>query len=217
MLASISGSLTHAVGNHGVYAVFGLMILAAVIPVASELVMLYAGAVAGGAFSGVSLNVFGTTVHSHPWGYIWIAVAGTLGNVIGAAVGWWIGDLGGRPLLHRYGRYIHVNDAKLDRAEHWFDRFDDWAVPLGLATPLVRSFVAIPAGIVRVPFKRFLPLAVAGTAVFCFGLGGAGWALGTAYTHAHHDLKYVDYAVVAGVVVLAAYLVLRWLRAQKRR
>jgi len=217
VLASISGSLTHAVGNHGVYAVFGLMILAAVIPVASELVMLYAGAVAGGAFSGVSLNVFGTTVHSHPWGYIWIAVAGTLGNVVGAAAGWWIGDLGGRPLLHRYGRYIHVNDAKLDRAEHWFDRFDDWAVPLGLATPLVRSFVAIPAGIVRVPFKRFLPLAFVGAAVFCFGLGGAGWALGTAYTHAHHDLKYVDYAVVAGVVVLAAYLVLRWLRAQKRR
>ena len=217
MLASISGSLTHAVGNHGVYAVFGLMILAAVIPVASELVMLYAGAVAGGAFAGVSLNVFGTTVHSHPWGYLWIAVAGTLGNVVGAAAGWWIGDLGGRPLLHRYGRYIHVNDAKLDRAEHWFDRFDDWAVPLGLATPLVRSFVAIPAGIVRVPFKRFLPLAFVGAAVFCFGLGGAGWALGTAYTHAHHDLKYVDYAVVAGVVVLAAYLVLRWLRAQKRR
>jgi len=217
VLASISGSLTHAVGNHGVYAVFGLMILAAVIPVASELVMLYAGAVAGGAFAGVSLNVFGTTVHSHPWGYLWIAVAGTLGNVVGAAAGWWIGDLGGRPLLHRYGRYIHVNDAKLDRAEHWFDRFDDWAVPLGLATPLVRSFVAIPAGIVRVPFKRFLPLAFVGAAVFCFGLGGAGWALGTAYTHAHHDLKYVDYAVVAGVVVLAAYLVLRWLRAQKRR
>jgi membrane protein DedA with SNARE-associated domain len=217
VLASISGSLTHAVGSHGVYAVFGLMILAAVIPVASELVMLYAGAVAGGAFSGVALTVFGTTVHSHAWGYIWIALAGTLGNALGAALGWWIGDLGGRPLVHRYGRCIHVDEAKLDRAERWFERFDDWAVPLGLATPLARSFVAIPAGIVRVPFKRFLPLAVVGTAVFCFGLGGAGWALGTAYTHAHHDLKYVDYAVVAGVVVLAAYLVLRWLRGAKRR
>jgi membrane protein DedA with SNARE-associated domain len=213
LLASLSGSLTHAVGNHGIYAVFGLLVVAAVVPVASELVMLYAGAVAGGAFAGVSVHVFGTTVHSHTWGYLWFAAAGTLGNVVGAAAGWWIGNRGGRPLLHRYGRYIHVSDAKLDRAERWFERFDKWAVPLGLATPLVRSFVAIPAGIVRLPFRIFLPLAAVGCAVFCFGLGAAGWALGTAYTHAHNDLGYVDYAVLAGVLLLAAYLVLRWLKA----
>jgi membrane protein DedA with SNARE-associated domain len=215
VLASLSGSLTNAVGNHGIYAVFGLLVVAAVVPVASELVMLYAGAVAGGAFSGVAVHVFGTTVHSHPWGYVWMAAAGTLGNLLGAAGGWWIGVRGGRPLLHRYGRYIHVSDAKLARAERWFDRFDDWAVPLGLATPLLRSFVAIPAGIVRVPFRRFAPLALAGSAVFCFGLGGAGWGLGTAYTHAHHDLRYVDAAVVAGVLLLAAYLTLRWLNAAR--
>jgi membrane protein DedA with SNARE-associated domain len=208
-LASLSGSLTHAVGNHGIYAVFGLLVLAAVIPVASELVMLYAGALAGGAFAGVSVHVFGTAVHSHAWGYAAVAVAGTLGNVVGAAIGWAIGVRGGRPLLHRYGRYVHVSDAKLDRAERWFDRFDDWAVPIGLATPLVRSFVAIPAGIVRVPFRKFLALALLGSAAFCFGLGAAGWALGTAYTHAHHALRYADYAVGAGVVLLVAYLLAR--------
>jgi membrane protein DedA with SNARE-associated domain len=208
-LASLSGSLTHAVGNHGIYAVFGLLVLAAVIPVASELVMLYAGALAGGAFAGVSVHVFGTAVHSHAWGYAAVAVAGTLGNVVGAAIGWAIGVRGGRPLLHRYGRYVHVSDAKLDRAERWFDRFDDWAVPIGLATPLVRSFVAIPAGIVRVPFQKFLALALLGSAAFCFGLGAAGWALGTAYTHAHHALRYADYAVGAGVVLLVAYLLAR--------
>lgn len=215
VLASLSGSLTHAVGAHGIYAVFGLLVLAAVIPVASELVMLYAGAVAGGAFSGVTVHVFGTTVHSHPWGYLWLAAAGTLGNVAGTALGWWIGSRGGRPLIHRYGRAIHVSDAKLERAEHRFERFDTWAVPLGLATPLARSFVAIPAGILRVPFRTFLPLALAGCAVFCFGLCAAGWALGTAYTHAHNDLGYVDYAVLAGIVALAAYLVSRWLKAAK--
>jgi membrane protein DedA with SNARE-associated domain len=208
-VASLSSSITHAVGNHGIYAVFGLLVLAAVIPVASELVMLYAGAVAGGAFAGVAMHVFGTTVHSHVWAYVAVAVAGTVGNLVGSAIGWWIGALGGRPLLHRYGRYVHVSDAKLDRAERWFDRFDDWAVPIGLATPLARSFVAIPAGIVRVPFKKFLVLAALGSAAFCFGLGAAGWALGSAYTHAHHALRYVDYAVVVGAVLLAGYLVVR--------
>ena len=215
LVASLSSSITHAVGNHGIYAVFGLLVLAAVVPVASELVMLYAGALAGGAFAGVSVHVFGGAVHSHVWGYVAVAVAGSLGNLVGAAIGWWIGDLGGRALILHYGRYIHVSEVRLDRAERWFDRYDDWAVPLGLATPLVRSFVAIPAGIVRVPFGRFLVLALAGSAVFCFGLGAAGWALGTAYTHAHDALRYVDYIAGAGIVALVAYVVYRGVRAAR--
>ncbi|MFL5912922.1 MAG: DedA family protein [Gaiellaceae bacterium] len=216
-LASLSGSITHAVGNHGIYAVFGLLVVAAVLPAASELVMLYAGALAGGAFAGVSVHVFGADVHSHAWGYVAVAVAGTLGNVVGAAGGWWIGVRGGRALLERYGRYVHVSEAKLARAERWFDRFDDWAVPVGLAIPLARSFVAIPAGIVRVPFRKFLVLALLGSAVFCFGLGAAGWALGTAYTHAHTALGYADYVVGAGIVLVAAYLLVRWARVSRRR
>jgi membrane protein DedA with SNARE-associated domain len=217
LLGSLSGSITHAVGNHGIYAVFGLLVVAAVLPVASELVMLYAGALAGGAFAGVSVHVFGSNVHSHVWGYVAVALAGTLGNVVGAGAGWWIGDLGGRALVLRYGRVIHVSEAKLDRAERWFERFDDWAVPIGLATPLARSFVAIPAGIVRVPFRKFLALALLGSAAFCFGLGAAGWALGSAYTHAHRDLTYVEYAVVAGLVAVAAYLLYRWATVSRRR
>lgn len=217
LLASLSGSITHAIGNHGIYAIFGLLVLAAVIPVASELVMLYGGALAGGAFAGTSLHVFGATVHSHTWAYVAVAVTGMLGNVVGAAIGWWIGDRGGRAVVHRYGRYIHVSEARLARAEHWFERYDDWAVPIGLATPLARSFVAIPAGIVRVPFRKFIVLALLGCAVFCFGLAGAGWALGTAYTHAHNALGYVDYVVGAGIVALVAYFLYRWATLSRRR
>jgi membrane protein DedA with SNARE-associated domain len=199
--------MTSIVAHHGVYAVFLLMVAAALVPVGSELVMLYAGAVAGGAFADTTVHVFGAPVGSHAWAYVWFALAGTLGNLVGCAIGWWIGLRGGRAVLNRYGRYIHVDDAKLAAAERRFERYDDWAVPLGLALPLVRSFVAVPAGIVRVPFARFLLLALAGCAVFCFGLAGAGWALGSAYTHAHHDLRYVEYAVVAGVLIAAAYFV----------
>jgi membrane protein DedA with SNARE-associated domain len=217
LLGSLSGSITHAVGNHGIYAVFGLLVLAAVVPVASELVMLYAGALAGGAFAGVSVHVFGADVHSHVWGYVAVALAGTLGNLVGAAIGWWIGALGGRAVVQRWGRFIHVSEAKLDRAERWFERYDDWAVPLGLATPLARSFVAIPAGIVRVSFRKFLVLALLGSAVFCFGLGAAGWALGTAYTHAHNALGYADYVIGAGIVLVVAYLLVRWARVSRRR
>lgn len=198
--------MTSVVAHHGVYAVFLLLIAAAVIPIGSEIVMLYAGAVAGGAEAG-TVHIVGVPVHSHGWAYVWFCVAGALGNVVGAGIGWVIGVRGGRPLLHRYGRYIHVSDAKLARAERRFERYDEWAVPIGLATPLLRSFVAIPAGIVRIPLWRFLGLALIGSVGFCFGLGGAGWALGTAYTHAHHALRYVEYVIVAGIVLGAAYLV----------
>ena len=213
LLGSLSGSITHAVAAHGIYAVFGLMIVAAVLPVASELVMLYAGAVASGSLTSAHVHVFGRSLAAGASAYVAVALAGLLGNVVGAAGGWWIGLRGGRGLLQRYGRLLHVSPQRVDRAERWFERFGMAAVPLGLATPLVRSFVAIPAGIARMPFGRYLALAAAGCAVFAFGLAGIGWAVGQSYSSAHHDLRYADYVVGAGVVLLAVYLVWRKLRA----
>lgn len=213
MLASLSGSITHAVAAHGIYAVFGLMVIAAVLPVASELVMLYAGAVASGALTDAHVHVFGHSLSPGTSAYVAVAVAGVLGNVVGAAVGWWIGLRGGRGLLQRYGRLLHVSPARVERAERWFERFGVAAVPLGLATPLVRSFVAIPAGIARMPFVRYVALAAIGSAAFAFGLAGIGWAVGSSYSSAHHDLRYADYVVGAGAVLLVAYLVWRKLRA----
>jgi membrane protein DedA with SNARE-associated domain len=177
-----------------------------VIPAASELTMLYAGAVAAGAFGGHT-KVLGTTGAG---AYVALVVAGILGNTLGAAIGWWIGDLGGRPLILRYRKFLHVDEAKLDRTERRFERYGLWFVPLGFALPVLRSFVAIPAGIFRVPFGRFLPLAAVGIAVFCFALGGAGWALGSSYSHARHPLRYLDYVVVAGIVLAVAYFLYRW-------
>ena len=81
------------------------------------------------------------------------SLAGTLGYLVGAIVGWWIGVYGGRPLLDRHGRWLHLAPEQLGRAERWFDRYDDWAVLVGRVTPVVRSFVSIPAGIFRVAVR----------------------------------------------------------------
>jgi membrane protein DedA with SNARE-associated domain len=175
--------------------------------------MLYAGAVAAGAFGGHT-TVLGMTGAG---AYVALALAGLLGNVVGAAIGWWIGDLGGRPLLLRFRTIFHVDEAKLDRTERRFERFGLWFVALGFALPVVRSFVAIPAGIFRVPFWRFLALAAVGIAVFCFALAGAGWALGSSYAHARHPLRYLDYVVAAGIVLAVAYLLIRWWKRRTTR
>jgi membrane protein DedA with SNARE-associated domain len=209
VLASLTSSFTTFIGNHGVYAVFALMLLSAVIPAASEVVMLYAGAVAAGAFAGAHVVVFGHRFGSGGWAYVAMAVAGVLGCFLGAVLGWAIGAFGGRPFLERHGRWLHVTPQKLDRAHRWFERFGGLTVAVGLSVPVVRSFVAIPAGIARLELRRFAPLALIGCIPFCFGLGGAGYALGSSWDRVHSAFRYVDYAVVAGAVLLALYLLFR--------
>ena len=82
-------------------------------------------------------------------------------------------------------------------------------MPLGFATPLVRSFVAIPAGILEIGFRRFILSAAAGIALFCAVLAGIGWAVGSSWSSVHHDFVYVDALVVLAVVVFAAVIVIR--------
>src|SRR2546430_11508148 len=103
MLASVTGSITSLIGSHGAYAVFLLMAIDAVFPAASELVMLYAGAVAAGVFSSAHhVSLFGAKIGFGAAAYVVMALAGTLGYLVGAIAGWWIGLRGGRPLLERH-------------------------------------------------------------------------------------------------------------------
>jgi len=209
VVASLTSSVTTFIGDHGLYAVFVLMAVDAVFPAASELVMLYAGALAAGAFSGQHVVIFGNRIDSHFWAYVAISLAGTIGYTLGSLVGWGIGAYAGRPLLEERGRWLHLDRAKLDRADRWFERWGDWAVFLGRLTPVVRSFISIPAGVVRMPIVRFTVLTFLGSAIWCFAIAGAGWALGSSYEHFHHDFAYVEYAVVAAVIVLIVLLILR--------
>lgn len=186
-------SLTSIIADHGIDAIFVLMAIAAVLPIGSELVMLYAGSLAATADY---LTVFGHQVTTPFWIYVSVSLAGLAGNTVGAVGGWAIGYYGGRPLLEKHGRWLHVTPEKLDRAEHRLERYQSTAVPIGFAVPGLRSFVAIPAGIVRVALARFLPLAALGCAVFCFGLAAAGWALGSSYDGLHRGLQLAAVAFI---------------------
>jgi membrane protein DedA with SNARE-associated domain len=206
VLASLTGSVTSFVGDHGVYAVFALMALDAVFPAASELVMVYAGALASGAFAGQDVVLFGTHIDSPFWAFMTMVLAGTLGYVLGSIGGWLIGRYGGRPLAERHGRLLHLGPERLERAERWFDRYDDWAVLIGRVTPVVRSFVSIPAGIFRMPLGRYTLLTIPGSAVWCLAFAGVGGAFGSNYERFHRAF---DIALVAGAALLVLYLVVR--------
>jgi membrane protein DedA with SNARE-associated domain len=208
VLASLTHSVTTFVGNHGIYAVFVLMMIDAVLPAASELVMVYAGALAGGAVAGQIL-LFGRPIGSPFWGFVAVSLAGTLGYLLGSIIGWGIGAYGGRPLIEGRGKWLHVSPANLARAEDWFERRGDAAVFLGRVTPVVRSFISIPAGVFRSPFGRYTLLTLAGSAIWCFAFAGIGWGVGTGYSRVHDDFRWVDYAVAAAVVFGVAWLLYR--------
>ena len=214
-VAGVTSTLTSLIGNHGLNAVFGLMAIDAVLPAASELVMLYGGALAAAAFAGQHVDLFGTRISSHAWAYVAIALAGTLGYLVGSIGGWAIGRYGGRPLLERHGRWLHLGEDKLERAERWFDRWDDLAVLIGRVTPVIRSFISIPAGIFRMPFWRYIVFTLIGSAVWAFALAGAGYGLGNSYERFHRDFRFVDYAVAVAIVALAAYLIVRRRRSSR--
>ena len=154
-MASLTGQLTSWIGHHGAYAVFAIMALDALLPVGGELTMLFAGALAAGAIAGQHPVLFGHQLQTGLESYLVLATAGTLGYLFGSLVGWAIGRWGGRSLLERHGRWLHVTPENLDRAERWFDRHGRAAVFLGRLTPVVRSFISIPAGTLESPLGPY--------------------------------------------------------------
>jgi len=210
VLASLTGRLTSWIGHHGAYAVFAIMAVDALLPVGGELTMLYAGALAAGAIAGQHPVLLGHQLQTGLESYLVLAAAGTLGYLVGALIGWAIGRWGGHALLERHGRWLHLTPENVERADRWFERHGQAAVFLGRLTPVVRSFISIPAGTLESPLGPYTVLTLAGSAIWCFAFAGAGWALGSSYEQVHHAFRYVDILAVAGAVAaLAALLVLR--------
>jgi membrane protein DedA with SNARE-associated domain len=216
VLSEITEAITSTIGDYGLYAVFALMLIDAVLPAASEVVMVYGGALASGAFAGQQVTLFGETIEEGFAAYVAIALAGTIGYTIGSIGGWAIGIYGGRPYLERHGRWLHLDEDKLERAERWFERWEGWAVFLGRLTPVIRSFVSIPAGVLEAPFVRYTILTFAGSAIWCFAFAGAGYAAGESWEDFHHGFRYVEYLVAAAILALAAWLVWRYLKRRRR-
>jgi membrane protein DedA with SNARE-associated domain len=193
------------------------MFVDAVLPAASELVMVYGGAVAVGAFPGSEVKLFGWEIESTAWAYFAIALAGTVGYTLGSVAGWAIGFFGGRPYLERHGRWLHVTPEKLDKADAWFERYGDVTVLVTRMLPVVRSFVSIPAGIAEMPVVRYTVLTFIGTIPWCFGLAAVGVALGSQWEEFHESFRYADYAIIAAIVAGVALLGYRMHRRRTNR
>jgi membrane protein DedA with SNARE-associated domain len=212
----ITDAVTTWIADYGLYAIFVLSIVDAVFPAASELVMVYGGALAAGAFAGQDVTLFGEPIESTFWAYVAVATAGTAGYVLGSLGGWGIGRYGGRPYLERHGRWLHVTHEKLESAEAWFERWGDATVLVGRVLPVVRSFISIPAGVAEMRFGRYAVLTAAGSIPWYFGLAAVGVAVGASWERVHEAFRYADIAAVA-LVVAAGLLLLEHRRRRRLR
>jgi membrane protein DedA with SNARE-associated domain len=215
ILSHVTDAITAAIGDHGVYAVFLLMLVDAVLPAASELVMVYAGALAAGAFADEHVTLFGERIQSDIWAFVTMVAAGTLGYTLGAIGGWAIGLYGGRPYLDRHGRWLHLGPERLERAERWFERWGDATALIGRITPVARSFVSIPAGVFRMPLGRYTLLTFIGSTVWCLAFASIGWAVGSNWETFHENFHYVDYTVLGLLLAGGIWLVIRRRRSSR--
>jgi membrane protein DedA with SNARE-associated domain len=204
-LASITASLadtaTSIVGSLGLGGIFLLMLLeSACIPIPSEATMLFAGFnVANGHYS-----LFAITV------------AGVLGNLVGSWLAYAVGYYGRLELLERHGRALHISSSQLQRADRWFERYGAITVLVTRIMPLVRTFISLPAGVARMPFWRFSALTAVGCIPWVFLLGWIGFLTKSNWHNVKDALSYVDYVVVAAVVIGIIYLVIRRRRDRGR-
>ena len=208
-LASVTGQITTWIASNGVLAVLLLMAVDALFPIGGELIMLYAGVIAAGVVRSAHPTLFGASIGHGAKAYVILALAGTVGSLAGSLVGWWLGRQGGRPLVDRHGRWLHVTPEKFARAERWFDRYGNLFLLVGRLTPLVRSFVSIPAGVLGAELIPFVTLTVVASLIWCFGFAAGGWALAGAWHSFDSSFRYVDYAVLGVCVALAAALLFR--------
>ena len=213
VLASITQTLTDWVGRHGAYAIFVIMAVDAVFPAGGELTMLVAGVLAGGALASQQPVLLGHTLPTGVESYVVLSLAGTLGYLVGALVGWALGRWGGRTLVERHGRWLHLNADNFARAERWFARHGRAAVFLGRLTPVVRSFISVPAGAFETPLGMYTVLTLAGSAIWCFGFAAAGWALGSNYHTLDHAFTVLEVVLVAAIVLAGVV----WMVRRRRR
>jgi membrane protein DedA with SNARE-associated domain len=179
----------------------------ACIPLPSELIMPYAGAMTEPTVAAelslqfhVALPVFNLLL---------AAIAGAIGCNLGSEVAYWVGAKGGRPAIERYGRYLLISKHELDLADRWFTKLGGPIIFFGRLLPVVRTFIAFPAGVSQMSRVRFHVYTFLGSLPWCFGLAKVGSELGLRLLDEHSPLKQFMHkfdAVIGGVIIVTGIL-----------
>ncbi len=197
ILSSVTSLIIHIISTLGYSGVGILMAIQTIaIPMPSEIIIPFAGSL----------------VTSARFSLIGIALTGGLGSGLGAAVAYFIGYKGGRPLVEKYGKYILISRRDLQMADVFFAKHGIKAAFLGMLLPVVRSFISFPAGISRVKFWKFEVYVFLASFIWSAVLGYIGIKLGENWMSLKDRFKSLDYIIVALIVLGAAWWVYRHIK-----
>ena len=181
----------------GLWGVFVLMVLeSACIPVPSEATMLFAG----------------FNVERGEYSLFMATAVGSVANLVGSWIAYWVGYAGRVDLLEKHGKKLHIKKSHLEWADRWFERHGDATVFFTRMLPIIRTFISLPAGVARMPFWRFSLLTLAGCVPWVLPLTFIGQQAGERWEEWKDSLHYFDYFVAACIVVGAIYLFFKWRR-----
>ena len=193
------------ISKYGYLAIFLLMTLeSACIPIPSEAIMLFGGALTAG------VAISGTTTHLN---FLAVVIIGTIGNLLGASISYWVGRTGGRTLFDRYGKYLLLKKSDLNKAEVFFAKKGELAVLVGRILPVIRTFISLPAGIAEMPIIKF--------GLFTL-IGSLPWTLAFAYSgrllagNWQSISKYsTPISIIFGLVILA--ILIYWYSKRRKQ
>jgi membrane protein DedA with SNARE-associated domain len=187
-----SETVIHLIESLGYWGILiGMTIESACIPLPSEIIMTFAGYV---VWEGKMAF----------WG---VVLMGTIGNLVGSLIAYYVGWWGGRPLLEKYGKYILITHNKLNLADEWFEKYGHEAVLISRMLPGLRTFISLPAGITHMNLKKFILYTVIGSLPWCFVLTYIGVLMGPNWTTIESYFHYLDILVGIGLVLFITYII----------
>ncbi len=207
IIAALSAFIISVIASSGYLGIVALMAIeSACIPLPSEVIMPFSGA--------LTVSTIAAQYGRPAFHLLWVATAGAIGCNLGSLVAYEIGHFGGRPLVEKYGSYIFLSETELELADRFFARHGSLTVLISRMLPVIRTFIALPAGIARMPRGRFHLYTFVGSWPWCLGLAWVGLKLGERWdTDPRLKTWFHRFdAVIGGIIVLAvvAFVWSRW-------
>lgn len=197
ILSFVVSLITRAIEAGGYPAVFGLMVIeSAGIPAPSEIIMPFAGFL----------------IHHGRFTLWWLIVVGGLANLAGSLLAYWLGYIGGRPLVERYGKYILLSRHDLDLADRFFQKYGQLTVFVSRLLPIVRTYISFPAGIAKMPWQPFCLFSLLGSLPWVWLLAWIGWKLGENWENIKNYFHGLDIVVAVALILGVVW----WLRRHRR-
>lgn len=206
MLQTIEQFITTWIVDYGYLAIFVLMFLeSCCIPIPSEVTMLFAGALCSATFIAADQQLDLVTV----------IMVGTVANLLGSQLAYYIGYKGGRPMIDRWGRYILLKPHEVDRAHAWFEKRGEAIVFFSRLLPIVRTFISLPAGVARMGFWKFSIYTFLGCLPWCAALAYGGYLVGANWEELKHFLEPATYVVAVALVAVIGWWIYKRLKERK--